>query len=143
MRNPAAIDYNELVRMKQSILKNIYQNTVLQSEAFDKGDYDRLTKLLAERHNWIERLGQVRRCFQDYDDLEKDEVKEKLEQSTLLLVRRIIAISRKNVMQAERRRKDLGRVLRNIRLGRHAIRNGYFKKMPQRHGCFFDEKVGK
>lgn len=140
---PKPLRYMDFLKMKQSILEDIYNNSVEQSDALERKDYALLEKLLKARQNDIEKFGQIREYLKEYHSVEKNEETEKLEQSIRFLVQEVININGTNTNEAVNQKNDIAEMLRNIKLGKCAIRNGYYKKIPQRYGYFIDKKIGK
>lgn len=140
--NSTALRYMDFLKMKLRVLEDIRKNTAEQSDALEKKDYDLLGKLLKGRQEYVEKFEQIMRHSSDYDLAEKNEETEKWEQAIRFLIREVVNITHANMKAAENQKNDMAGVIRNLNLGKHALQDGYFKKMPQRYGYFIDKKVG-
>jgi len=133
---------SEFLKNKYQMLQDIYKNTLEQSDAIDKKDYSSLERLLNEREAMINSL----RLMLEHSDEEKcnytNEENTKFQQQNDTLYKEISGLFKSNAEKAESQKDEIAAEIRHLRLGKSAIVNGYFKKMPQRYGYFIDKKLG-
>lgn len=134
--------YMDFLKAKIEILEYIYNNTAGQLDALERKDYGMLGKLLEERQGYVQNLAEIMQHIRDFEEVRKNEEIMQLEQNICLLVQKLENINNDNLKKAENLKDELASIIRNLNLSRNAIRNGYFKKMPQRYGYYIDKKVG-
>lgn len=137
-----SLQYSEFLKNKYKILQGIYKNTLEQTAAIDKKDYSSLARLLNERESLITSL----KLMTEHSDEDKckctNEENIEFQKQIDILYNEIREVFWSNAEKAESQKDEIAAEIRHLRLGKSAIVNGYFKKMPQRYGYFIDKKLG-
>jgi hypothetical protein len=135
------LQHLKFLKNKIKILNEIYNNTIQQSSALENKDYHILETLSEVQQknveNFIELMGS-----KNYSNGTNEEII-KLEQDINHLYKKTIEMINNNQENAKNQKEEISNLLKNVLMGRNAIRNGYFKRMPQRYGYFIDKKIGK
>lgn len=138
-----ALQYGDFLKIKLRVLEDIRKNTAEQSDALESLNYDLLGKLLEKRQRQIAELDRIAQSLKACAGMVKDAETKSMEQYIGLLIQEINDTNDLNIKKVESLRYDTAGKLKSLKLGKSALQNGYFKRMPQRYGYFIDKKVGK
>ena len=140
-----ATEHESLLQRQLDILNDIYKNTLAQSDAIEKKDYDLLGRLLKKREGYLAALSEAGDSpvpdggSRDVPSALKTE---QLESSLRELKGEILGICAANIQKAEKHKGEIGDAIRRLRLNKNAVENGYFRRSQPMYGCFVDKKIG-
>lgn len=137
------IDY---LQKKISILQDICENSISQANTLKREDYNLLGTLLVDRQSYLDNLENLALTV-DYNtegyDFEKNTEIIELNQNISFLLNKIITISSTVLEKTRNEKKITANMVLQLQLRQKAIREGYFKKVPQRYGYFIDKRISK
>ncbi|HWQ72284.1 MAG TPA: hypothetical protein VN370_08175 [Desulfitobacteriaceae bacterium] len=144
--NSQDLQHIDCLKKKMSILQNICENSISQANALKREDYSLLGKLLLDRQGYLDNLENLAQTV-DYntDDygFEKNPEIIKLNQNISFLLNKIITISNTVLEKTSDEKKITANMVLQLQLSQKAVREGYFKKVPQRYGYFIDKVISR
>jgi HAMP domain-containing protein len=135
--------YRDNLRQKLQILQAILTVSERQAQALAAQE-EGLGELLKERQGYLEDLARARAAgrVQAGPDEAKDEETRQLETTFRRLLQATVELSQATLASAQQKKSCYAGQIRKLQLNRQAIREGYFKRAPQRYGYFIDKKIG-
>lgn len=137
------VKYRESLKLKLEAADRINENFRMQSEAIEAGDIKLLGKLVKRQQGNIDRLKKFSERASFKLSAETDIEREQIEAGFNALIHDAIQRSISNISKAEKLKDTIGNAICSLKVNGNAIKNGYFKKVPQQYGYFIDKKVGE
>ncbi len=135
--------YKESLKSKLESAARINGNFRMQKEAIEAGDIKLLGKLVKRQQGNIDRLKKISEGTPVNRNVESDAELEQLKAGFNTLIYDAVRENIANISKAEKLKETIGNSICSLKINGNAIKNGYFKKVPQQYGYFIDKKVGK